>query len=158
MSSENKNSIKQQARIAFFLRSATGNLVDLKRQSKILVKELARRGISPEACVIEVYRDAHHSGLRHGPEFERMCRDIKAGKIDLVMVERMNRVSRSLAGLMAFQDFVSAQAVRFISAHENVDSIYWQKPAPPKNTRESETLTPKADGLSDTIRSSHVHT
>lgn len=112
-------------RIAFYARSAAGNLADLKRQIKILNKEMVRRGFDPETCFIEVYRDTHQSGLGSGPEFERMCHDVKRGKIDVVMVSRLNRVSRTLKGLFAFYDFVKTYPIRFFCADENIDSDQW---------------------------------
>ena len=112
-------------RIAFYLRSATGNLTDLKRQHKALEKEFVRRGFDSATCLIEIYRDTHQSGLSSGPEFERMTRDAKRGKIDVVMVSRLNRVSRSLRGLFGFYDFVKIYPIRFLSAEENIDSDQW---------------------------------
>ena len=112
-------------RIAFYLRSATGDLADLKRQFKTLKTEIVRRGFDPETSLIEVYRDTHQSGLRSGPEFERMTRDAKRGKIDVVMVSRLNRVSRSLRGLFSFYDFVKIYPIRFLSAEDNIDSDQW---------------------------------
>ena len=112
-------------RIAFYLRSATGNLADLKRQLNTLNKAMLRRGFDPDAYLIEVYRDAHHSGLRPGLELERMSRDVKDGKINVIMVSRMNRISRATNGLFNFLKFVETHRIRFISANENCDSIYW---------------------------------
>jgi DNA invertase Pin-like site-specific DNA recombinase len=115
----------QPSRVAFFIRSATGNLADLRSQRKFLEKELMRRGFDTSLCSVEIYQDAHQSGLRHGPEFQRMSSDVADGKIDVVMVARMNRISRSLPELMKFTRFVANHRIRFISAHENVDSSYW---------------------------------
>jgi DNA invertase Pin-like site-specific DNA recombinase len=115
-------------RVAFFIRSATGDINDLKRQLKELTKELPARGFNPETCKVEVYKDEHQSGLRHGLEFQRLIQDVEHGKVDVIMIQRMNRISRKLKNLMAFPDFVQSHSIRFISTHENVDSIYWPKP------------------------------
>jgi DNA invertase Pin-like site-specific DNA recombinase len=115
----------QPKRIAFYIRSATGNLADLKRQYKALSREFVNRRVDFTSSSVELYRDTHQSGLHPGPEFQRLSHDISRGKIDVVMVARMNRISRSLSGLMKFQELVKARNVRFISTEENVDSIYW---------------------------------
>jgi DNA invertase Pin-like site-specific DNA recombinase len=113
-------------RIGFYLRSATGNLVGLRRQFKALIKELPTRGFNHESCIIEIFRDTHQSGMRAGPEFQRLLQDIRSGRVNVVMVSRMNRISRKPSDLKDFYKFVSDHAIRFISAHENVDTLHWQ--------------------------------
>ncbi len=110
-------------RIEFLLRSATGDLADLRRQRKLLEKEFVRRGFDLSTCSLEIYRDTHQSGLRPGPEFQRMSRDVATGKLDVVMVSRMNRISRKFTELLKFYKFLETHRIRFISAEENVDSI-----------------------------------
>jgi DNA invertase Pin-like site-specific DNA recombinase len=112
----------QSNRFAFYVRSATGNLADLKRQQKLLEREFVNRKVDFTSNSVEIYRDTHQSGLHPGPEFQRLSHNISLGKIDVVMVSRMNRISRSLKGLLKFQDLVGRHKVRFISAEENVDS------------------------------------
>ena len=109
-------------RIGFYLRSATGNLTDLRRQRKLLENELVSRRFDFSTCPPEIYRDTHQSGLRPGPEFMRMCQDIAAGNIDVVMVSRTNRISRSIVALLEFTKFAESHRVRFVSV-ENVDPI-----------------------------------
>ncbi len=113
----------QPSRVAFFIRSATGNETDLRQQRRLLEKELFSRGLDASGFSLEIYQDTHQSGLGHGPEFQRMNRDIAEGKIDVLMVSRMNRISRVLSELMKFTRLVASHRVRFISARENVDSI-----------------------------------
>jgi DNA invertase Pin-like site-specific DNA recombinase len=119
-------------RIAYYLRSATGNLADLKHQRKSLDRELVRRGFDQPSCLIEIYQDTHQSGLRPGSEFVGMSRDVVDKKIDVVMVARLNRISRAPNGLLKFFRFVETHRIRFISPRENTDSIYWHfiKPQP----------------------------
>lgn len=111
--------------VAFYLRSATGNLEDLKRQRRILDKELGRRKADFADWPIEIYIDSRHSGMHPGPEFLRMSCDIKDGKVAVVMVTRLNRISRSVKGMCNFYEFVRTENFRFLSIYENTDSLFF---------------------------------
>jgi DNA invertase Pin-like site-specific DNA recombinase len=112
-------------RFAFYLRSATGDLADLNCQFKILEDEVTRQGFSSETSTVELYQDTHQSGLRSGPELERMTNDVKLGKVDIVMVSRLNRVSRALGGQFSFYECAKNHPIRFLSIEEKIDSDQW---------------------------------
>lgn len=116
---------EQQKCIAYYIRSATGNLADLNLQRKRLDKEFVNRKVDFTDCSVEVYQDAQQSGLQPGPEYLRMCKDLENGKIQVVMVARMNRISRSIKGFHKFFDLIREHRSRFIALNENVDSIFW---------------------------------
>jgi len=116
--------LSESKRIAFYIRSATGSLDDLVRQRRRLEKEFVKRKADFIGGSVEIYRDTHQSGLQPGPEFQRMCDDAAAGKIGVIMVERMNRISRCLGEYGRFIDFIEKHQVRFVSANENLDSLY----------------------------------
>ena len=111
--------------IAFYLRSATGNLADLRRQRKLCEREFVNKKVGFTSNKVEIYQDTHQSGLRSGPDFKRLSDDVESGKVAVVIVARINRISRRLDGLMKFYRFVEAHHLRFVSAEENVDSSLW---------------------------------
>ena len=110
-------------KVAFYLRSATGNSAVLDKQQKILENSLQRFGFSKSD--ISIYKDQQQSGMKYGPEQLRLQHDIINGKINFVFVSRMNRISRSLKGLSEFFKLITNYQLRFVSIHENVDSIFW---------------------------------
>lgn len=110
-------------KVAFYLRSATGNLADLQKQQKTLENNLQRFGLLKSD--VSHYEDQQQSGLKYGPELLRLQHDIINGKINFVFVSRMNRVSRSFKGFAKFSKLIGDYQIRFISVHENVDSIFW---------------------------------
>ena len=116
--------------VAFYLRSATGNLVDIRRQKRFLEKEFIRRGLDAAQCQIKTYIDYHQSGMSYGPELSQLIEQIHDGQIKVVMVSEFNRISRSLKGLMEFQNLIEKHKIRFISARENIDSIYRSEVCP----------------------------
>lgn len=113
--------------VAFYFRSATGNLVDLRRQQKAVEREFVRRGFDFTNCLVTSYTDTHQSGMNNGPELSRLLNDVTGKKIQVVMVSRMNRISRRLAGLSAFYSIIAEHRFRFISENENIDSVNWQQ-------------------------------
>lgn len=111
--------------VAFYLRSATGNLADLRRQRKAIEREFVRRGFDFTNCQVTSYTDTHQAGMNNGPELSRLLDDVTGKKIQIVMVSRMNRISRRLTGLSAFCSLIAKYQFRFISENENIDSVNW---------------------------------
>lgn len=117
-----KTQISDQCKVAFYLRSATGDSGDLQKQRKLLDRESKRFGF--DSNEVSIYTDAQQSGLNDGPEFLRLKSDIAEGRINFVFISRLNRVSRSLKGLSSFFEFAKKNQFRFVSVNENMDSRY----------------------------------
>lgn len=79
---------------------------------------IVERGWRP----VGTYADPDHTG-RHSkrPELQRLIRDIKAGKIDVVVVHRLDRLYRNLEALLRFIRLLKRYHVRLISVSENID-------------------------------------
>lgn len=110
-------------KVAFYLRSATGNSADLDRQQKTLENCLQRFGFLKSD--VSLYIDSQQSGIKYGSDLLRLQNDIIKGKINFVFVSRMNRISRSSEGLSRFLNLITKHQLRFVSIHENVDSVFW---------------------------------
>lgn len=70
--------------------------------------------------VVEVYRDNNVSGYKardEGTAFSRMLKDARAGRFDVVVVRKLDRLGRSLAALEAF----TAARVAVVTIDENID-------------------------------------
>tara|TARA_B110001454_G_scaffold155806_1_gene145096 strand:+ start:3549 stop:3968 length:420 start_codon:yes stop_codon:yes gene_type:complete len=115
-----KNQISDEYKVAFYLRSATGDSGDLQKQRRLLEQESTSFGVNN--AEISIYTDAHQSGKHDGPEFLRLKKDIIEGRINFVFISRLNRVSRSLKGLSSFFEFAKKNRFRFVSINENMDS------------------------------------
>ena len=79
----------------------------------------------PEFVCTNTYQDDGYTGLTfHRPGFQTMLRDIKARKIDCVLVKDTSRIGRdyiAVGRLLCF-DFPDNE-IRFISINDNYDSI-----------------------------------
>lgn len=72
---------------------------------------------------VTVYSDKGFSGSNiHRPDFERMLNDVKSGKINKVIVYRLDRISRSLLDFANIIELFKANNVEFVSATEKFDT------------------------------------
>ena len=94
---EKKNSISIEGQIELCRKAASGNL--------------------------SVYRDRGYSGKNtERPDFQRLLRDIQAGKISKVYVYRLDRFSRSVADFGRLWEVLQEHHVEFVSVSENFDT------------------------------------
>jgi site-specific DNA recombinase len=80
--------------------------------------------------LIHTYTDAGHSARResHRPDFERMLRDARAGRFDVLVVDKLDRFYRHLRGCLTTLDELRSCGVTFVSVRENLDfSTPWGK-------------------------------
>jgi len=72
--------------------------------------------------LVETYADPDHTGRNsRRPDLQRMVRDIKAGKIDIVVVHRLDRLYRNLEALLKFIRLLKRYHAKLISVSENID-------------------------------------
>ncbi|RMI06903.1 MAG: recombinase family protein, partial [Calditrichaeota bacterium] len=73
--------------------------------------------------VYDTYGDLNTSGrYTHRKELNRLKRDIRAGRVDVVLVYSINRIFRNLRGLMEFLRFIQEYDVRLVSVTEPIDT------------------------------------
>ena len=71
----------------------------------------------------ERYDDGGFTGANTArPAFQRLLRDVEAGKVDAVAVYRTDRLSRSLLDFAKLMEFFQAQGVAFVSVTEAFDT------------------------------------
>ena len=73
--------------------------------------------------LIEIYTDAGISAKKdsHRPDLERLMADAKAGKLDVIVVDKIDRFYRHLAGLLSALDELHTINVSFASVQERLD-------------------------------------
>lgn len=77
----------------------------------------------PSGSKYEVYRDEGISGKNTDrPEFQRMMKDIRKGKIDKVISYKFDRVSRSLLDFVNIVDEFDRLGISFVSCKEDFDA------------------------------------
>ena len=83
--------------------------------------------------ITDIYQDNGFSGKTDKrPEFERLLGDVRANKVDCVLVYKLDRIGRSLKHLLnLFEEFKNL-GVEFISLTQNINTntpegkMFWQ--------------------------------
>ena len=73
-----------------------------------------------EAGCERIYRESYSGKSKNRPELERMIDALREG--DIVVVQRLDRLGRSLKDLIELLDGFKQQGVQFISLNENIDT------------------------------------
>jgi DNA invertase Pin-like site-specific DNA recombinase len=73
--------------------------------------------------LIEIYTDAGISAKKdsHRPDLERLMQDAETGKFDVIVVDKIDRFYRHLAGLLTALDQLRGIGVSFASVQEQLD-------------------------------------
>ncbi|MBN1453288.1 MAG: recombinase family protein [Anaerolineales bacterium] len=75
------------------------------------------------AAKIEVYSDPDRTGRNsRRKELQRMMKDIRAGRVQIVVVHRLDRLYRNLESLLKFVRFLKRYRVRLVSVTEQTDT------------------------------------
>ena len=88
----------------------------IKAQLEICKKASANEGI-------KTYQDRGYSGKNiDRPGFQRLLRDVRAGKVSKLYVYRLDRFSRSIADFGQLWTILKENDVEFVSVTENFDT------------------------------------
>ena len=100
-----------------------GSLVSQVQRLKLKVDEKNGVGSKKWGKVVRVYKDEAYSGKNvNRPQFQRMILDIKAKKIDTVMVTELSRLSRSVADFLNFIKELEDYGCDFICPQYDFDT------------------------------------
>jgi DNA invertase Pin-like site-specific DNA recombinase len=103
-----------------YMRVSTKNHSQTTETQALALREYtAHRG----SVVVEEYRDDGISGTKDSrPALDRLMRDARARKLDVVIVARFDRFARSVSHLLRALDEFSHLGVDFISLSESIDT------------------------------------
>ncbi len=76
-------------------------------------------------ALMQIYTDAGISAKKGSqrPALEQLLRDAKAGKFDVVVVDKIDRFYRHLGGLLSALDQLNSYGVSFASVQEKLDFV-----------------------------------
>lgn len=102
---------------AIYMRVSTESQ-DLDAQERAISLFLAQKGIKEHLR----YADCAYTGSNTDrPEFKRLLNDLKQGKVERLIVWKLDRLSRKLKDLISLLDEFQEYGVKVISVHENID-------------------------------------
>src|SRR5262245_62316621 len=107
-------------RSALYMRVSTkGHGQTTETQAVALRDYAAHRGFE----IIEEYRDEGISGTRDSrPALDRLMKDARARKFDVVVVARFDRFARSVSHLLRALEEFSHLRIDFVSLSESIDT------------------------------------
>src|ERR1051325_8229783 len=107
-------------RAALYMRVSTkGHGQTTETQALALREYAAHRGYE----IIEEYRDEGISGSKDSrPALDRLIKDARARKFDLVIVARFDRFARSVSHLLRALEEFSHLGIDFVSLSESIDT------------------------------------
>ena len=105
-------------RAAIYCRFSTEEQ-DADKQEKALIEYAQRNNIE----VFDVYKDNAVSGTKTSrPAFDRMLKDMRLMKFNLILVTKLDRIGRSLQHLLSMFDEFKNKGVHFIATTQNIDT------------------------------------
>ena len=109
-------------RAGLYIRVSTEQQVD-KSSLKTQEERLKAFCQQMEYKVVKVYKDAGLSAKNtNRPALSELMQDIKADRIDYVVVTKLDRITRSLRDLFQLMDFFNTNEVHFTSISESIDT------------------------------------
>ena len=127
---KSEDTLKTKRACGLYLRVSTemqaivkeGSL-DTQQSTLIKYTEIKSSNGDDEWHVAEVYREEGKSGKNTDrPEYQRMLKDIKNRKIDVLLCTKIDRVHRSLMDFYKLHELLEAHDVTFVSLSENWDT------------------------------------
>jgi site-specific DNA recombinase len=115
-------------RVAVYTRKSTEEGLDQEFNSLDAQREAVEAYVQShqaEGWVVlpERYDDGGFSGATTDrPAFQRLIRDIEAGKVDVVGVYKLDRLSRSLLDFLQTQEFFRKHGVTFVAVTQRIDT------------------------------------
>jgi site-specific DNA recombinase len=115
-------------RVAIYTRKSTEEGLDQEFNSLDAQREAVEAYVlshQAEGWIVlpESYDDGGFSGATTDrPAFQRLIRDIEAGKVDVVGVYKLDRLSRSLLDFLQTQEFFRKHDVTFVAVTQRIDT------------------------------------
>jgi len=118
----------EQIRCAIYTRKSSEEGLDQEFNSLDAQRESAEAYIASQkaqgwVCLPEQYNDGGFSGgSLDRPAMDRLIKDIEAGKVDCVVVYKVDRLSRSLMDFSRIMDAFDAHSVSFVSVTQQFNT------------------------------------
>ena len=104
--------------IAIYARQSVEKKDSISIESQI---EYAKREVFTED--FKIYQDSGYSGKNtNRPAFHEMMADVQSGRIEKVVVYRLDRISRSILDFADFINILESNRISFVSATEKFDT------------------------------------
>ncbi|MCW5680011.1 MAG: recombinase family protein [Xanthobacteraceae bacterium] len=123
-----KSAPKKQLRCAVYTRKSTDHNLELEFNSLDAQREACEAYIKSQAhegwrLVPTKYDDGGHSGSSlERPALQKLLEDVRAGKIDVIVVYKIDRLTRSLTDFAKLVEVFDQQTVSFVSITQSFNT------------------------------------
>ncbi len=123
-----KYSPKKQLRCAVYTRKSTDHNLELEFNSLDAQREACEAYIKSQAhegwrLISDKYDDGGHSGASlERPALQELLNDVRAGKIDVIVVYKIDRLTRSLTDFAKLVEVFDQQSVSFVSITQSFNT------------------------------------
>ena len=128
LTDEEIKSILDQRKVAIYVRESTKRQVDegynIQAQEELCIEYVEHVLKRNDYCV---YREKGYSAKTiNRPVMKDLIKDIESGKIGTVVVQRVDRLFRSVKGMAELTEILNEEKVRLITIRESIDtsSVY----------------------------------
>jgi DNA invertase Pin-like site-specific DNA recombinase len=103
-------------RVSSFMQVEDGNSLD--DQAARIARVVAEHGWE----LVEIYADPARSGRNEQrPQLARLLRAVRKNQVDVVVIDRIDRLSRHLFGLLSTVQYFKSHGLRLVSLRESID-------------------------------------
>jgi len=116
--------IRKTNRVAIYVRVSTEEQKRDGFSIRAQIEKLTQYAGIKDWVIVDIYDDKGISGknVDERPDLKRMIEDIKNDKIDIVLVFKLDRLTRSIRDLMELTDIFNDYKCEFCSLTENIDT------------------------------------
>ncbi|MDA8218083.1 MAG: recombinase family protein, partial [Dehalococcoidales bacterium] len=107
--------------VAGYVRVSTD--VQVERDSLTTQEQALTAHCQAQGWTLQLYRDEGVSAKdTERPALQRLLADVRAGRVAVVLVTKLDRISRSLRDLLDLMALFEAAGVKFVSLRDNIDT------------------------------------
>ena len=115
-------------RVAVYTRKSTEEGLDMEFNSLDAQREAGESFVASQkskgwVCLPDRYDDGGYSGgTTDRPALKRLMEDVRRGKVDVICVYKIDRLSRSLHDFADMLDFFDKKGVDFVSVTQDINT------------------------------------
>jgi len=115
----------QRLRIAIYVRVSTDDQADNGYGIEVQLQQCKAMAMVKNGDVVGIYDDAGISGTKgesKRPELARLMRDIRSGKLDMVIIAALDRLGRNTRIILDLIERMTDEGVEIVSCKESLDT------------------------------------
>ena len=115
--------LPRESRAAIYLRVSTDEQTKYGESLAVQEERCRARVLSTGGAPVEIYRDDGYTAANTDrPAYQRMLNDLRTGKINQVVISKLDRISRSVRDFVNLCDEVEKLGGSIVSVSEDINT------------------------------------